>query len=221
MTTIAVTGATGSLGGQVIRLLSRDAGDRVVALSRRPAVASSSVDVRIADYADRDALRRAFADVDTLVFVSSDGEGTKVLAHHLNVVDAARDCGVTHIVALSSVDADVESPFCYAITNGLTEVAIRASGCGYSIVRASLFAEFFREFLLPARTTGQIQLPADDGRVGLVSRSDVARCLAALARSAPSGRSHDVTGPATLDVSAMAEIATEAWDRPVLYRPID
>jgi len=29
--------------------------------------------------------------VDTLIFVSSDGKGTRVLTHHLNVVAGARD----------------------------------------------------------------------------------------------------------------------------------
>lgn len=218
--TIAVTGAAGSLGGLVVRLLAEDPGARVVALSRRATVTPASVTARIADYADRDGLRTALADVDTLVFISSDGEGTKVLSHHLNVVDAARDCGVRHIVALSGVDADVDSPFCYAITNGFTEDAIRASGCGFSIVRASIFTEFFRQFLLPARETGRLELPADDGRVGLVSRTDVGSCLAALARSSPSGRSHDVTGPAALDIATVADIAARVWGRRVVYRPI-
>src|SRR5215211_7786131 len=150
MSRIAVTGASGSLGGQVVRLLAEHTDGDVVALSRRPTAVPPRVTARIADYADGGALRNGLPDVDTLVFLSSDGEGTRVLAHHLNVVAAARACGVTHIVALSGVDADVDSPFCYAVTNGLTEQAIRDSGCGFSIVRASIFAEFFRHFLLPA-----------------------------------------------------------------------
>jgi len=158
--------------------------------------------------------------VDTLVLVSSDGEGTRVRAHHLTVVAAARGRGVRHIVALSGVDADVDSPFCYAITNGLTEQAIRDSACGFSLVRASVFAEFFLHFVRPARSTGQLLLPAGDGRLGLVSRLDVGRCLAALTRSAPTGEVHDITGPAALDVTAVAAIATKAWARPVTYRPI-
>jgi uncharacterized protein YbjT (DUF2867 family) len=105
----------------------------VVALSRRPTAVPPRVIARIADYADGGALRNGLADVDTLVFISSDGEGTRVLAHHLNVVAAARDCGVAHIVAVSGVDADVDSPFCYAVTNGLTEQAIRESGCGFPL----------------------------------------------------------------------------------------
>jgi uncharacterized protein YbjT (DUF2867 family) len=193
MRRIAVTGASGSLGGQVVRLLAEQTEADVVALSRRPTAVPPRVIARIADYADGGALRNGLADVDTLVFISSDGEGTRVLAHHLNVVAAARDCGVAHIVAVSGVDADVDSPFCYAVTNGLTERAIRESDCGFSIVRASIFAEFFRHFLLPARSTGQLSVPAGDGRIGLVSKGDVGRCLAALARCGPTGRCHEVT----------------------------
>src|SRR5215210_878543 len=170
--------------------------------------------------AEGGALRNGLADVDTLVFISSDGEGARVLAHHLNVVAAARACGVTHIVALSGVDADVDSPFCYAVTNGFTEQAIRESGCGFCIVRASIFAEFFRHFLLPARTTGQLSVPAGDGRIGLVSKGDVGRCLAALARCGQTGRCHEATGPAALDAAAIAATAAQAWVRPVVYRPI-
>jgi NAD(P)H dehydrogenase (quinone) len=217
---IAVTGASGSLGGQVVRLLAEQAAADVVAITRRPAVLPSSVTARIADYGDLDALRKSLSDVDTLVFVSSDGEATRVLAHHLNVVSAARDSGVRHIIALSSVDADVESPFCYAVTNGYTEQAIRDSGCGFSLVRASIFSDFFRTFLVSARSTGRISLPAGDGRIGLVSKADVGRCMSALARSAPSGRSHDVTGPAALSMAAVADRASEAWGRPVVYQPI-
>jgi len=218
---IAVTGASGNVGGHVARLLAEQGGAEVVAITRRPAALPSTVIARTADYGDPGALRSSLADVDTLVFVSSDGEGTRVLAHHLNVVSAARDCGVGHIVALSGVDADTDSPFCYALTNGYTEQAIRDSGCGYSIVRASLFTEFFRHFLMPARSTGQIRLPAGDGRVGLVSRADVARCMATLARSAPSGRCHEVTGTQAVDMTAAATVATQVWGRPVVYQPIE
>jgi NAD(P)H dehydrogenase (quinone) len=160
----------------------------VVALARRPIEVPQGVAVRITDYADRDALRRALEDIHTLVFVSSDGEGTRVLSHHLNVVAAVRECGVGHVVALSSVDADPASPFCSAITNGLTELALRESGCGLSVVRASIYSEFFLGFLRAARDTGRLRLPAGDGRIGLVSKTDVARCMAALAVAEPTGR---------------------------------
>ena len=88
------------------------------------------------------------------------------------------------------MDADVDSPFCYAVTNGLTEQAIRDSGCGFSIVRASIFTEFFRHFLLPARTTGQLSVPAGDGRIGLKTPGG---CTPTPACSPPSTNSAGVT----------------------------
>ena len=217
---IAVTGASGRLGGQVVSLLAKQTDADIVALSRVPTRGTRAVTARAADYGDLDALRRCLADVDTLVFISSDGEATRVLMHHLNVVSAARECGVGHIVALSGVDADIESPFCYAITNGFTEQAIRESGCGYSIVRASIFAEFFRHFLLLAQETGRISVPAGGGRVGFVSRADVGRCMSALALSPPTGRCHDVTGMSAWDMDAVASTAAAVWGRPVAYQPI-
>ncbi len=215
---IAVTGAAGSLGRQVVHLLAEQTTAEVVALTRRHVPVPSRAVVVVADYDDRDALSRALTDVDTLVFISSDGEGTRVLAHHLNIVAAARDGGVAHIVALSGIDADIDSPFCYAITNGLTEQVIRDSGCGFSIARASIFTEFFAHFILPARTTGQLRLSTGGGRISLVSKADVGHCLAALAQTTPTGRCHDLTGPVALDAAGIATTAAQAWNRPVVHR---
>jgi NAD(P)H dehydrogenase (quinone) len=191
-----------------------------VAVSRRqPAHSSRSPHVTTAqaDYADAAALRAALSGVDTLVFVSSDGEAVNVLHHHQNVVHAASDAGVAHIVALSGLDADLASPFCYAVTYGHTERLLHDSGCEASIARASIFREFFLQFLTAARTQGEIRLPAANGRISLVSRADVGRCLAALAVAAPTGRHHDLTGPEAPDLPVIAAIAGQQWNISVTY----
>ena len=77
-----VTGATGAVGGAVLRFLSDHGARRVTALVRRPhAVAglADGVDHRLADYHDADALRAALSGVQTLVLVSSDGPSERVL----------------------------------------------------------------------------------------------------------------------------------------------
>jgi NAD(P)H dehydrogenase (quinone) len=217
---IAVTGAGGRLGGQVVALLAAEDAHHVVAISRREAglpSPPSRVSAAVADYTDLAALQAALHDVDTLVFVSSDGEGTRVLLHHENVVRAAVRSGVRHVVALSGVDADVSSPFCYAVTNGHTEQLLYESGCSVSIARASIFTEFFMRWFGQARATGEIRVPAAGGRISLVSRLDVGRCLAALAVAAPTGRHHNLTGPDSLDVATIAALAEQAWNVPVRY----
>jgi len=202
---IAVTGSTGALGGQVVRLLAAT-DHEVVGLTRRDA-----------DYDDPDALRTALRGVDTLVFVSSDGETARMLVHHDNVIRAATDAKVGHVVALSSVDADPFSPFCYAVTNGVTERLLRDSGLPFSFARASIYTEFFLRWITEARATGELRVPAGTGRISLVSREDVGRCMAALATAPPTGTHHDITGPEALDLAAIAAIAAENLQTPMRY----
>ncbi|RSN64474.1 NAD(P)-dependent oxidoreductase [Streptomyces sp. WAC 04229] len=220
---IAVTGAGGNLGGRVVQLLANRADVDVVAMTRRRLPAGTfppQVEVAVADYADPAALRAALKGVDTLVFVSSDGPDARVLLHHRNVVAAVAAEGVGHVAALSSVDADTASPFCYAVTNGLTEDLLLASGVPCSFAGASLYIEFFQGWLTEARATGLLRLPAADGRVSLVARDDVARALAVLAVGEPTGRHHDITGPESVDLAGIAAITAEAWGTPVAYLDI-
>jgi NAD(P)H dehydrogenase (quinone) len=221
VTTIAVTGAAGRLGSQVVRSLAEHRSDvNVVAMTRRSIDLPPAVVGRVADYDDRDALISAMVDVHTLVLISSDGETARVLRHHLNLVDAAQASNVQHIVALSGLDAVVTSPFCYAITNGYTEQAIHDSGIDFTFVRASLFTEFFLGVAAPFPGTGALRLPAGDGRVSLVSRDDVGRCLAALALL-PAANTHvDVTGPQALHMRDIAGVGQERWKQLVSYEPL-
>lgn len=211
-----MTGAGGSLGGEVTRLLAADGEHDIVALARRP-IQLSGVRTECADYRDLPALRAGLNSVDTLVFISSDGDAAKLLVHHHNVLRAAVDNRIAHVVALSSTDADLDSPFCYAVTNGFTERLLRETGCSFSIARASIYMEFFMRWLNHARTSGEIRLPAADGRMSLVSRSDVARCLAALVVAPPTGDCHDITGPESLGVAAIAALTEQAWGVPIRY----
>jgi NAD(P)H dehydrogenase (quinone) len=217
---IAVTGASGRIGGQVVRLAAAGQQHQVVALSRRgllPGRWPPSVSARAADYADPQALGTALRDVDTLVFVSSDGPVAQVMVHHQNVIRAADASGVAHIVALSGLDADLSSPFCYAVSYGYTERLLAESRCAVTVARASIYSEFFAGFLARARTSGQLRLPAADGRISLVSRGDVARCLAALALAPARGRHHDITGPQSLDLDGVAAAATRQRGTPLKY----
>jgi NAD(P)H dehydrogenase (quinone) len=195
---LAVTGGTGRIGGRVVELLTEDGRHEVVALSSRTA-----------PYDDPAALRAAFEGVHTLVFVSSDGEAAKVLTHHRNVLAAAG--GVAHVVALSGLDVAMDSPFCYAYTNGDTERVLRAGDRPYSIARSGLFSEFFLGLVRQVAVDGTVALPAGGARVSLVAREDVARSLAELALGEPLNGHRDVTGPASRTVAEVVAAAGYAF----------
>lgn len=219
---IAVTGAAGGLGGQVVDLLAAGGEHEVVAVARRPLPAHPAPAVRraVADYEDPAALRAALAGAEVLVLVSSDGPVGGVARHHEHLVGAAVACEVEHVVVLSGLDADAASPFCYAWTAAHLERLVRDAGCSCSIARAAIYTEFFRRWPLAGRATGELRLPIGDARLSLVSRDDVGRCLAALAVRAPSGGIHALTGRAAHDLDELAAIAARTWDVPMRYVPL-
>jgi len=214
---IAVTGAAGRLGAEVVALLAAGGRADVVAVARRAPPLPAGATWRAADYDDPPALRAAFSGAATLVFVTSDGELPAVMRHHANIADAAGAAGVRHVVALSTLDADARSPFCYAEMAARTEALLRAGGAALSIVRASIYVEFFCHWLDAARLSGVLRLPGGAGRISLVGRSDVARCLAALALRPALDGVVAATGPEALGLGEIATRAAAAWGRPIEY----
>src|SRR5690349_16615373 len=98
---IAITGATGRLGGRIARRLAA-AGVPQRLLVRDPARAPelpAATAVR-APYGDRDAVREALTGVGTVLMVSASETPDRV-AQHRTFVDAAVDAGVDQLVYIS------------------------------------------------------------------------------------------------------------------------
>src|SRR3712207_4887273 len=110
MTTVLVTGATGTIGAQVVRELQARAVP-VRAFVRDPARAAARlgvVELAVGDFADPASLRRAMEGV-SRVFLSS-ADGPEKVAHGQAVIDAAAEAGVERIVKLSAINAQMDSP---------------------------------------------------------------------------------------------------------------
>ena len=107
-------------------------------------------------------------------------------------------------------------PFWSHVLNGYTEQLLAESGCLVSIARASIYSEFFIGFLARSRASGQVLLPAADDQISLVSRADVARCMAALAVRPASGH-HNITGPECLDLATASALAAREWGTALEY----
>ncbi|MEU6070968.1 MULTISPECIES: SDR family oxidoreductase [Streptomyces] len=212
MTTILVTGGTGTLGRLVVERL-RAAGHEVRVLSRsaRP----YAVDLRKGG-ADLDA---ALAGVDTVVHCASSPKGGDEGAAR-NLIAAAREAGVGHLVHISIVGID-RVPLGYYKSKLAVEKLVEESGLGWTVLRATQFhdlpAQLFRTLakppvmLLPAGISDQP-----------IEVSEVADRLAELAAGAPAGRVADMGGPEvrTLDSLARAYLKATGRRRPVVSLPL-
>jgi NAD(P)H dehydrogenase (quinone) len=102
MSKYLVTGATGRLGSQVVEfLLQRVPANQIVALTREGKklqhLSERGIEVREGDYHDPRLLEQAFKGVERLLLVSALAF-TDVVAQHSNVIEAAKQSGVRHII---------------------------------------------------------------------------------------------------------------------------
>ncbi len=221
---ILVTGATGHVGNAVIsRLVS--SGHEVAALVRKPEAAQGrlprAIALHVGDYEDASALKTAFTGIDQLVLISSDGHADAVMRHHANAIAAASAAGVRHITFTSIVDIGESSPFYYAPAYRDAERRLAACGVPSTILRCGLYSDFIRDaWLMPARESGELALPAGQGLVAPVSRDDVAVAVAAAAARADTSRTlYTITENRPLDFDAIAACYADATGQPLHYRP--
>ncbi|HET8948936.1 MAG TPA: NAD(P)H-binding protein [Solirubrobacteraceae bacterium] len=212
---IAVTGATGGVGGRVaqalasqglaLRLVVRDA-------ARAPGLGA---EVAEAQYRDGAAMRAAFEGAQTVYLVSASESADRV-AEHISAVDAAAAAGVERIVYVSFMGAAPDAVFTFARDHAATEARIRSTWLAHVFLRSCMYAEYVP---LLASAEGVIQGPAGDGRAAFVSRDDVADVAAAVlaAPAEHDGRTYDVTGPEALNLDEAAAILSEAAGRAVVY----
>jgi uncharacterized protein YbjT (DUF2867 family) len=223
---IAVTGATGELGGRVARLLAERRPDDVALrlvvrdAGRAPDLPGAEVVANPGGYRDPAGLAAAFAGVHTLYLVSGE-EAQDRVQQHVAAVDAAAAAGVQRIVYTSFVGAERPEPtFTLVRHHGLTEERIRATGLRHTVLRHSMYADFVPFFATPTPSGAVIAAPAGEGRAGFVSRDDLAEVGAAVLLD-DSGRfdgaALEVTGPAALTLAEAAAVLSEVIGRPVEY----
>ncbi|MFF8831925.1 SDR family oxidoreductase [Streptomyces sp. NPDC015131] len=216
---IAVTGASGRVGGRVAhRLAGRGVKTRL--LGRDPARLPDlpgAEKAGPAPYGDGEAMRRALDGADTLLLVSAHESADRVQQHR-TAIDAALAAGVQRIVYVSFLGAAPQAVFTFARDHWHTERYLEAQGVPHTFLRDSWYLSG-----LPAMTgaDGVLRGPAGTGRVAAVDHADIADVAAAvlLDDGAHDGAVYDVTGEEALTLAEVAEELSRAAGRAVRYVP--
>jgi len=210
---LALTGSTGHVGGLVARALA-DLAPRLVVRdpSRAPAL---GLEVRSADYADREAAIAALEGVDVLFMVSG-AEARDRRDQHRTFIGAAAEAGVEHIVYTSFAGAAPDATFTLGRDHHDAEQAIRESGMRFTFLRDNFYADLLPWF---ADDSGAIRGPAGSGQVAAVARRDVADVAAVVLRDpmAHADATYVLTGPEALSLAEVAERAGAVLGRELHY----
>ena len=220
--TILVTGATGSVGSQIVhRLVEEGASVRAIARSPEKANLPASVDVRKGDMTDIPSMRAALEGVDTLFLLNAvvADEVTQAIL----TLSLARDAGIQRIVYFSVFNSDRFTDVPHFTGKYTVERMIEEFDLPATILRPSYFMQ--NDVSMKEMIAGKSIYPMPVGSMGvsMADTRDIAE-MAAISllqreRSAtPLPREViEVVGPQAMTGGALAAIWTEALGKPVSY----
>jgi NAD(P)H dehydrogenase (quinone) len=181
---LLVTGATGKLGSKVVESLLKLVPAEQLAVSvRNPEKAAElkarGVEVRQGDFDQPETLDTAFAGIDRLLIISSEGDNETRIRQHTNAVKAAERAGVKFI-AYTSVTNASDSTLFLSPPHRATEEAIRKTGIPYSFLRNNWYLENEIPSIQGALAGAPWVTSAGSGKVGWALQQDYAEAAAAV-----------------------------------------
>lgn len=218
---VLITGATGKVGQEVVRLLLGE-GRAVKAATRSPGRARgllpSGATVVEFDYDRADTWDGAVEWADRIFVVPPpfDPEAYRTLSSFL---DWSVQAGSRHVVVLTAMGVDVDE----GLALGRIEELVRATGVSHTFVRPNVYMQNFHPGFVgrQIREEGSFALPAGNARVSLVDARDVAAVSARVLTddvARHDGRGYTLTGPGALDHQEIAAILSEVSGREITYR---
>jgi uncharacterized protein YbjT (DUF2867 family) len=219
---ILVTGATGTTGGEVVRQLAAagiSARALVRDLGKVDSRATPSIEFVVGDLGDAKSLASAMHGIEAIYL--NIVPGPDALAQIDNAIAAAKIAGVSSIVKLSGLNASADSPSAIIRMHSEADDRVRASGLGYTILRANSFHQNILGQLEGIKTNSAFYLPLGDARQSLIDVVDIAAvAILAMTGDAHRNQTYDLTGPESLTFADVAASLSRARGKPVTYVPI-
>jgi uncharacterized protein YbjT (DUF2867 family) len=212
---ILVTGASGTVGSEVVKaLVARKAPVRAGYRSR-PKNVPAGVESVALDYDRPETIAPALRGVETLFLLSN------TVAPEVRVVDEARRAGVRRIVKLSVLGAP-EGLFEFARWHRPVEQHIEASGLAWTHLRPNGFMQNMINYKGETiRSQSALYASVGDAAISHVDARDIGAAAAkVLAEDGHEGRAYDLTGGAALTYGQVADALSTALGRTIRYVPI-
>ena len=216
---IVVTGATGTIGRKLLRLLAAQ-GAEVVALSRNPpdGEALPGISWVAADLADRETLPAILAGAERLFLLTGNSEGMVRLQK--NAIAAAATAGVGHVVKLSALGASDHSKSVIGVWHHNVERVLQAAGLAWTILRPHVFMQNLLDQQASIQGEGRIYSPAGEAQIPMIDTRDIAAAAAAvLTEPGHEGKRYTLTGPQPISYREAAAVLAEVLGKPLTYVP--
>jgi uncharacterized protein YbjT (DUF2867 family) len=224
--TILVTGATGTVGSEVVKQLlsARGEEDIIVKAAARSANDSTfrnlGVQVVQLDYNKPDTLSSILRGIDKLFLLTPFQSNMVDLTS--NLVSEAKNAGVKYIVKQSVLGADAEPSITPSHLHRQAEKVIEESGIPFTFLRPNFFMQNFVTFYSSfIKTQGAFYVPAGDAKASFVDVRDIAAvAVQALSKNGTANhirKAYDITGGEAISYGQAAEILSKEIGKKVNY----
>lgn len=215
--TILITGPTGTIGGELTRILS-ERGIPLRAMVRSPKdaqalAALADAEVVLGDFDDPATIAQALTGIERAFLLTNSSERAE--AQQLAFVAEAQRAGLPHLVKLSQLAADVASPVRFLRYHAVVEQAIRESGMPFTFLRPNLFMQGLLGFRASIAGQGTFFAAIGEARISAVDSRDVA--ATALTESGHENKIYTLTGLQALTHPEMASELTTALGHPITF----
>jgi uncharacterized protein YbjT (DUF2867 family) len=221
MSKILVTGATGTIGKEVVRAL-RAKNLEVRAAARTPEKLESlkalGAEVVALDFEDPASVKAAFQGVDRVFLLTPFVQEPLPLVK--GALQAAKQAGVRFVLRMSAAGADPNSPGVLSREHGQAEILVKESGLPWAIIQPTFFMDNFQNYSGQSIKGQNVVVgAAGTGKTAYVSSADVGAVAAEILANPDkhASKSYVITGgEAVTEEQAVAAIS-EVLGREIKY----
>ncbi|MFF8986781.1 NAD(P)H-binding protein [Streptomyces globisporus] len=213
---ILVTGATGNIGSALLKELNARGAGPLRGLTRDAsrAVFPEGVESVEGDFAQPTSLKPALQGVRSMFLVSRLGSDAEIL-------EAARQAGVEHVVLVSSITVQTHPHLGPAGENLAVEQLLKASGMAWTILRPTQFASNALMWVASIRGHETVRAPYAETALPTIHPADIAAVArVTLTERGHQGRTYALTGPEPVTARQQVEAIAAALGREVPFAEI-
>ena len=224
VSTVLVTGATGTVSTAVLGALKGKPGIKIRALAHKPDKAEGlrkdGVEVVVGDLEEPDTLAEAFDGVDILFLLTPASALEPSMGS--NAVTAAKKAKVKHIVRNSAIKAGHDAPNRNGRLHALVEKSVKASGISWTILRPHYYMQNLLSSASSVASDGMLYMNMGKASVGMIDGRDVGVFAAKVIENAPAhaGKIYSPTGPESTTMAKAADALSSVLGKPVRYVPL-
>jgi uncharacterized protein YbjT (DUF2867 family) len=231
MDTILVTGATGTVGSEVVQQLALSSASSIDKKIIRAGVHSlnkvdklkqyETVEIVNIDYYKSETITNALQNIDKLFWLTPLAPNTTQIS--TNLVKEAQKNDIKHIVKLSVMGAVIEPATTITRLHRQEEKIIEESGIPYTFLRPVGFMQNFINFFgQTIKNQNAFYLPAGDGKVSFVDVRDIAAVAVKTLVANDNdnqhiGKAYGITGDELLTYKQAAEILSKEVGKKINY----